>query len=71
MSATDDKREVVRAQLRVAGRRVHVGEAGGGEDGAAGDAGLEALLLKGEALEFGEVVAGGGALERCLVFRVE
>lgn len=39
-----------------------VGEAGGGEDGAALDAGLEALFLEGEALEVGEGEAVGGAL---------
>jgi len=41
---------------------VGVGEAGGGEDGAALDAGLEALLFEGEALEVGEGEAVGGAL---------
>lgn len=41
---------------------MRVGEAGGREDGAALDAGLEALLHEGEALEVGERKAVGGAL---------
>jgi hypothetical protein len=60
--AADDKGEVVRPQLAVRRRRVGVGEAGGGEDGAALHAGLEALLLEGQALQLGEVVGVGGAL---------
>lgn len=62
VAAADDEREVVRAELRVRSGCVGVGVAGGGEDGAALDAGLEALLFEREALEFGEAVAVGGAL---------
>lgn len=61
-ATTNDEREVVRPQLGVASGRVGVGEAGGGEDGAALHAGLQALLFQREALEVGEVVALGGAL---------
>ena len=46
VAATDDESEVVCAELGVAGRCVGVGVAGGGEDGAALDARLEALLLE-------------------------
>ena len=35
VAAADDERKVVRAQLGVAGGRVGVGKAGGGEDGTA------------------------------------
>lgn len=40
IATADDEREVVGTQLGVAGGRVGVGEAGGGEDGAALHAGL-------------------------------
>lgn len=52
--AADDESEVMRTQLRVAGRGIGVGVAGGGEDGAALDAGLQTLLLEGETLEVGQ-----------------
>lgn len=61
VSAADDEREVVSAELGVGVGRVGVGEAGGGEDGGDLDAGLEALLAKGEAFEGVEAVAVGGA----------
>ena len=62
-AAADDEGEVVRAQLAVGGWRVGVGEARGRQDGAALHAGLEALFFERQALEVGEVVPVGGALE--------
>jgi hypothetical protein len=64
VAGADDEGEVVGSQLGVGGWGVGVSEASGGEDGAALDAGLEALFLEGKALEVGEVVAVGGALFR-------
>jgi len=55
VAAADDEGEVVGAQLGVAGGSVGVGETGGGEDGAALDAGLQTLLFEREALEFGKM----------------
>jgi hypothetical protein len=60
--AADDQREVVGAELGVGRRRVGVGVSRRGQDGAALDVGGEALLLEGEPLEVGELVAVGGAL---------
>lgn len=51
-AAADDEGEVVGSKFTVRGRRVGVGEAGGGEDSAALHAGLQTLLFEGEALEF-------------------
>jgi hypothetical protein len=62
VAGADDEGKVVCSQLRVGGWRVGVGEAGRRQDGAALDARLEALLLEGEALQVGEVVAVSGAL---------
>ena len=47
VARADDESEVVRSQLGIGGGRVGVGEAGGRQDRAALDAGLEALLLQG------------------------
>ena len=56
IAAADDESEVVCSQLRVRSGCVSVGVAGGGEDRAALDAGLQALLFERQALQFGEVV---------------
>ena len=58
--AADDEGEVVCTELRIVVRRVGICKASGGKDGADLDAGLKALLAKGEALELVEAVAIGG-----------
>lgn len=55
--AADDEGEVVRTQLRVSVWSVSVRVTRAGEDGAALNAGLQALLAESEALEPGEAVA--------------
>ena len=62
ISTADDEREVMCSQFGITGRSVAVSETGAGKDGAALDAGLETLFFEGQALEFGEFVAVGGAL---------
>ena len=57
VTAPDDECEIVCSQLGVRGRRVGVGVASRGEDCAALDSRLQALLFECQALEFGEVVA--------------
>lgn len=59
--AADDQGKVVGAQLGVGVRRVGVGVASAGEDGAALDGGLEALFSECEAFEFVQSVFIGGA----------
>lgn len=70
-AAADDEGEIVRAQLAVGGGRVGVCEACGGEDGAALYTGLKALLFERKALQLGEIVAMGGALDCIGQCRVE
>lgn len=60
-AAADDKRQVVRPQLRVVVRRVGIGVTGGCKDRAALDAVLEALLAQGESFELVETVLFGRA----------
>jgi hypothetical protein len=65
VSAADDESEVVSPKLRVRVGCIGVGESGGREDGSDLDTGLEALLAEGEALEFVQAVAIGGAAGVC------
>lgn len=59
----------MRAQLGLGVRGVGVGVAGGGEDGAALDAGVEALFSEGEAFEgFQGVFFGCAALHLLTIY---
>ncbi len=69
VAGADDECEIVCSQLGIGGWGVGVGEASRGQDGAALDAGLQALLLEGQALQVWKVVAVGGALYRPSVHR--
>jgi hypothetical protein len=64
VTRTNDQCEIVRSQLGIIVGRVGVGVAGGCQNGAALDAGLETLFAKCEALEFGKGVLFGGALDQ-------
>lgn len=62
VAGADDEGEVVGTELAVGVGGVGVGVTGRGQDGAALDAGLEALLAKSKALQLVEAVLLSGAL---------
>jgi len=61
-AASDDERQVVRAQAGVVRRRVQVRISGRRQDGARLHAGVKALFLEGNALQVREGEAVGGTL---------